>query len=51
MPDGSTRPLFRAEALKWRQEAWIGSIQLLDAIFGRVALFRYETEMGRKNLI
>ena len=37
MADGSTQPLFRAEALKWRQEAWIGSVQLVEPISGRIA--------------
>ncbi|WP_342629108.1 HlyD family efflux transporter periplasmic adaptor subunit [Nguyenibacter vanlangensis] len=37
MADGSARPLFRAEALKWHQEAWIGSAQLVEPISGRIA--------------
>lgn len=36
MSEGPSRPLFRAEALKWRQEAWIGSVQIADPISGRI---------------
>lgn len=37
MAEDSASPLFRGEALKWRQEAWIGSVQLIEPLSGKIA--------------
>ncbi|KXV35831.1 hypothetical protein AD940_01435 [Gluconobacter thailandicus] len=37
MSEGPSPPLFRAEALKWRQESWIGSAQIAIPVSGRIA--------------
>ena len=37
MSEGTASPLFRGEALKWRQEAWIGSVQLIEPLSGKIA--------------
>lgn len=37
MAEDSASPLFRGEALKWRQESWIGSVQLIEPLSGKIA--------------
>lgn len=37
MVEGNSSPLFRGEALKWRQESWIGSVQWIEPLSGKIA--------------